>query len=464
MTDPNADTGKWQPYPAYRDSGVAWLGEIPGHWESKRLKNIITACQNGVWGDDPQNDENDLVCVRVADFDRVALTISVDNFTYRNIPENQHTSRMLKQGDLLLEKSGGGEKQPVGAVMLFNLDIPAVTSNFIARMPVAEGFSSKYLVFLYSALYSGRINTRSIKQNTGIQNLDSTQYLNEIVGIPPLDEQAAIATFLDRETAKINALITKKRDLIALLDEQRRAVISHAVTKGLDPTAPMKDSGVDWLGEIPPGWEKTRIKFVSYLKGRLGWQNLRAEEYTDEGPYVVSSAQFKKEEIQWEQCPHVTLERYEMDTNIQLAAQDILLMKDGAALGKLAFVTNLPDKACLNSHLLLFRPQKTDNSNDFYYPRYMFHLLYSTSFQYYIQITATGSTFLGVSQQSVGNYVLFLPPLYEQHEIADFIDGEISKIDRLIIETRASINQLQEYRTALISAAVTGKIDVRGEV
>jgi type I restriction enzyme S subunit len=149
-----------------------------------------------------------------------------------------------------------------------------------------------------------------------------------------------------------------------------------------------------------------------------------------------------------------------MDENIQLSEGDILLMKDGAAMGKLAFIDHLPDAACLNSHLLVFRPLVTDSSKT-YYPRFLFYFMLTNSFQNYVQVNGTGATFLGISQESIGNYKICLPPLEEQQEIAEFIDGEVATLNKALATVEDHIEFLSEYRTRLIADVVTGKLDVR---
>lgn len=233
-------------YSAYRDSGVEWLGEIPAHWEVERLKRTVSKCQNGVWGDEADG-RDDIACIRVADFDRRSFGVDTSHLTMRSIDAKAASAHRVELGDLLIEKSGGGDRQPVGAVVIVADDTPAVCSNFIARMTVRPEHCSQFLVYLHATLYSSRINVRSIKQSIGIQNLDAGSYLNEAVGVPPVDEQRAIAEFLDRETARIDALIAKQETLIDLLQEKRTSLISHAVTKGLDPDVPLRDSGVEWL-------------------------------------------------------------------------------------------------------------------------------------------------------------------------------------------------------------------------
>ena len=260
-----------RPY-ARRDSGVEWLGDVPEHWEVARLKWSREGSTNGVWGDEPDG-ENDIACVRVADFDRRTLRVSFDDPTLRAIGPSQRMGRELQPGDLLLEKSGGGEKQMVGCVVLFDHDAPAVSSNFIARISTAPGGKPKFWMYVHAALYSGKLNYPAIKQTTGIQNLDSGMYFDTQVGVPPPVEQEAIATYLDRETGRIDALVERKRRLIERLQEYRTALITRTVTRGLPPEAAraaglapsprLKPSGVEWLGEVPEHWEVSRLSYLA---------------------------------------------------------------------------------------------------------------------------------------------------------------------------------------------------------
>ena len=191
--------------------------------------------------------------------------------------------RLLKTGDLLLEKSGGGEKTQVGQVVLFDQQFKAVTSNFVAKMTPLDGHDGSYLNYAFSTLYRDGINSCSIKQNTGIQNLDSNAYLSEHWAFPPREEQTQIAKFLDYETAKIDALIEKQERLIALLKEKRQAVISHAVTKGLNPAAPMRDSGVEWLGEVPAHWKVQAVLKRLLRVPRKAAYGFSSNDFLDEG-------------------------------------------------------------------------------------------------------------------------------------------------------------------------------------
>ena len=207
--------------------------------------------------------------MRVADFDREKIVVCDDIPTIRNVTENERSERTLSNGNLLLEKSGGGDLQPVGFVVLYDHDEPAVCSNFVAKMELAGGMVPSYWRYCHAAAYSARLNYRSIKQTSGIQNLDQSQYLDERAPFPPEEEQKAIASFLDVETSKIDALVSEQRRLIKLLKEKRQAVISHAVTKGLNPKAPMKPSGIQWLGEVPEHWEIMPVRYACDIDNTL---------------------------------------------------------------------------------------------------------------------------------------------------------------------------------------------------
>lgn len=256
----------YKPYPAYKDSGVKWLGRVPEHWDTQRIRSLIDSAQNGIWGDDPDGGVDDIPCARVADFDRNSFTVKGELPTLRKVPEAQRLSRQVNPGDLLIEKSGGGEQTTVGVVVQYQGVVPVICSNFVAVVKPKKGVFPRWLCYINAHLYSVGVNVRSIKQTTGIQNIDSDQYFSERVAVPPESERQAISAHLDRETARIDALIEKKTRFIELLCEKRQALITHAVTKGLDPNVKMKDSGVEWLGEVPEHWEVLQLRHTARLE------------------------------------------------------------------------------------------------------------------------------------------------------------------------------------------------------
>jgi type I restriction enzyme S subunit len=221
-----------------KESGIDWVPQVPSHWEIIRLRQTVTACIGGVWGEDPDGDE-DLVCVRVADFDRTRCSVSLVSPTYRKISLSERRRRILSPGDLLIEKSGGGDQQLVGAVVLYEHDTAAVCSNFVARMPTAPGFDPQFLTYLHLALYARRISRRSIKQTTGIQNLDMSEYMREKVAVPAVGEQSTIATHLKGTTSQSLAAVEKTEREIKLIREYRTSLIADAVTGKLDVRGPV---------------------------------------------------------------------------------------------------------------------------------------------------------------------------------------------------------------------------------
>lgn len=441
-------------YPEYKDSGVDWLGEIPSHWVIKRLKTTTNGCQNGLWGGEPDG-INDIVCIRVADFDREGLRVDPSKSTLRSIDERSRQGRLLKAGDLLLEKSGGGEKQPVGCVVLYEYTEPAICSNFIARMPPVKGVCSRYLTYLHGVAYSARINTKSIKQNTGIQNLDSKAYLNELAPIPPTDEQYTIAAFLDRETTRVDALVAKKERLIELLQEKRTALITQAVTKGLVPNVPMKDSEVEWLGEVPTHWNVLCLRRV--IRSFVDYRG-KTPEKTPTGVRLVTARNIKNQTVDFSLSEEFIPEDLYGPWMVRGFPErgDVLITTE-APLGETAQIDD--PTVALAQRIILLKPDRLNITGDFLKYHFVGDLGHSELWSH-----ATGSTALGIKASHLKATLVAVPPLEEQETITALADNETAKIDRMILKIHQGVDQLQEYRTALISSAVTGKIDVRQEV
>lgn len=241
----HAVTKGLDPHAKMRPSGIDWLPMIPETWTTHRLRRTTSRETNGFWGDDPVGDELDISCIRVADFDRLKRRIRVGEKTLRSVPASKRASRLLRNGDLLLEKSGGGEQTPVGCVVLYDDDGVAITSNFIAKLSPLADYDCRFLCYLHQALYDVGITMLSVKQTTGIQNIDSFWYLNELAPFPPKAEQIQVVAHIDREAAKIDTLITKYERELELLAEYRASLISHAVTGKIDVRGLVEPSPTD---------------------------------------------------------------------------------------------------------------------------------------------------------------------------------------------------------------------------
>lgn len=446
---------RYRPYFENKESGVQWLGAVPAHWEVDRAKWSVKSCRNGVWGEDPDG-VDDLICIRVADFDRTDLAVRLDKLTFRAISEKERSGRLLLRGDLLIEKSGGGDQQLVGVVVEYRHDIPAVTSNFIARMPIADYMYSRYFAYVHSHLYSGRVNYRSIKQTTGIQNLDSQSYLDELIPYPPLDEQRSIARFLDHKTAQIDALIAKKQILLQKLAEKRTALISHAVTKGLDPNAKMKESGVEWLGQVPEHCEVKKIKYSVTFIGSGKTPRGGAEVYVDDGIMLLRSQNVYDDGLRLNDVVFMTDEADAAQSGTRVKPDDVLLNITGASIGRTSVVPKNFPPANVNQHVCILRPNQS-----IVLPEYLHLLLCSMQAKDQIVSSENGTSREGLNFQQVARLLFSFPSLDEQRRILDAANAMISRLELMGQKVNSAIEKLKEYRSALITQTVTGKIDVR---
>ncbi|MBQ7578566.1 MAG: restriction endonuclease subunit S, partial [Synergistaceae bacterium] len=212
-----------------------------------------------------------------------------------------------------------------------------------------------------------------------------------------------------------------------------------------------KDSGVEWIGKIPEEWGYGRIKYNYYLKGRIGWQGLKANEFIDNGPYLITGTDFENGSINWEKCYHISEERYNEAPEIHVKVGDLLITKDGT-VGKVAFIDSKPDKVSLNSHLLIMRPINSQYSNKF-----LFWVIHSNIFDTFFQLSQNGSIMASLSQEKINNFSFPLPPLHEQIKISSYLDDKCSQIDSNINKREQIITKLTEYKKSLIYELVTGK-------
>lgn len=439
-------------YATYKASGVEWLGDVPEEWEVKRLKHSVRSCRNGIWGNNPEPDSVPIICVRVADFDRAKLRVQLEDPTFRAISEAEREGRLLRPGNLVLEKSGGGEGQPVGTVVIFEDFLQAVCSNFIARLELADEMHPKFWLYAHRSLYNARVNVRSIKQTSGIQNLDQSAYFDEVFPFPVIPEQRAIADFLDREVEKIDALVAEQRRLIALLAEKRQAVINRAVTRGLNPDAPLKPSGIDWLGDIPEDWEVVKLAAVCE---RMTYGFTNPMPTTEEGPFLLTAADIEAGKINYDNARHTSVDAFRdlLTDKSRPFLGDVLVTKDGT-LGRIAVADGT--SVCINQSVALLRPMK-----GLVVPEFIAQILSADTYQARMLFEAGGTTIKHIYISRLAQMPIVLPKIVEQFEIINWISDKQTQLNELINAATIAITLLQERRAALISAAVTGKIDVR---
>jgi type I restriction enzyme S subunit len=433
-------------YRKYKNSNLPWIKEIPDHWIISKLKhhsNVITGNTPSTANEDYFSDESGVPWVKPGDLSEFNKVSTSKQYL---TPEGLKQSRIVRKGAVLIGGIGDiGKLGFAGCDLTTNQQIHSVEG-------ISDKINDDYLKYL---LYNSIDELQKNSSSVVLSILTKTKLLDLNIVAPPLEEQTQIARFLDHQTGVIDDLIKQKERLIELLKEKRQAVINTAVTKGLDPKVKMKESGIKWLNEIPAKWILKKLSYNTYMKGRIGWQGLKHEEFTEVGPYLITGMNFKDGVIRWDEVYHITQERYNEAPEIQLHIGDVLMTKDGT-IGKLLFIDKLPAPASLNSHLLVLRP--TDNS---YLPKYFYYQLMSDWFLIHIELNKTGTTFYGITQEAVGRYKMLLPPIEEQQKIVDYIDHWLNKYENTKEQLFTQIEKLKEYRKSLISEAVTGKIDVR---
>ena len=272
------------------------------------------------------------------------------------------------------------------------------------------------------------------------------------VPLPPVDEQTAIAEYLDRETDRIDDIIAEAKASIEEYKAWKESIIYEAVTKGLDPNVELKDSRVEGMGTIPTNWKITRFLMSNYVRARLGWKGLKAEEYVDDGYPFLSAFNIVNSQLRWSNLNYITQERYDESPEIKLSVGDILLVKDGAGIGKCARIDELPEgEATVNSSLAVITP------NDNIHYRYEYYYFLSPIFQNIITRLRNGMGVPHLTQESMKEIYLPLPSIEEQIKIADYLDKKIAELNAVIADKEALVADLEAYKKSLIFEVVTGK-------
>lgn len=431
-------------YEAYKDSGVEWIGEIPIHWELKKLKFISFINKQSL----PENTSRNLT-LEYVDIGSVTLEKGiekVESFSFSDAPSRAR--RMANEGDTV-----------VSTVRTY-LKAIAYVDDISSKYIYSTGFAvitpkclkfSKYLTsFIKSDAFTKQVD--DVAKGMSYPAINSTDLSNLFIAEPPESEHISIANFLDEKIAKIDEAITIKEKQIELLKERKQIIIQQAVTQGLDPTVPMKDSGVEWIGQIPAHWEmkplKLHLKKIIDNRGRTpafgdnGIPMLEVKNITDGDLYPTE--QFDKFVI-----PSV-VEKYERD---KVAIGDVLISTVGATSGKTVLIKNSPTYfICQN--VVGLRPD-IDLGSEF-----LNYTLSAVYFKTSLQMINKGNTIDNLKVSVFINNTIVMPPLQEQEKIAAHIELESRKTNNAIDILINQINKLKEYKTTLINSAVTGKIKV----
>lgn len=442
-------------YPKYKDSGVEWFETIPESWLVQAFRHCLCEVFNGLTSPQVDETKETVPVTRIETISKGRIDEAKLGFIEL---KDAREDRKLRNGDVLFSNINSLNMIGNCAIYTGGREIYA-GMNLLVLRPAVKG-EPKWLYWLIRSTVFREV-VESLAKPAINQASISQASLNSIaVPVPPTAEQTQIATFLDQETAKIDALISEQKRLIDLLKEKRQAIISHAVTKGLNPDVPMKDSGVEWLGEVPEHWKIGKLnKLISTRKGIA----FKAHYFTDEGVIVVKASDIKCLTVRQPET-YLPLNFLDQYPQAKLKIGEIILSTVGSApevrnsaVGQLGKVPGELAGSLLNQNTVVYVPSEASLTNNF-----LFLILQTTGYRDHLDLYAHGTAnqaSLNVSDML--EFAIPLPAPGEQDLIANFLSEETSKIDTLIDEAQHAINLLQERRIALISAAVTGQIDVR---
>lgn len=444
---------RFRPYPEYRDSGVSWVGRIPKHWTATRTK-FAARLESGHTPSrqKPEYWENCTIpwfgladVWQIRDGRKEYVVETKEKVSELGLAHS--SARLLPKGTVILSRTAS-----VGFSAILGADM-ATTQDFV-NWVCGPRLQPEYLLYVF----------RSMEQEFQRLTMGSTHqtiYMPDVsrfeLPIPSLEEQARIVAFIRRETAKIDGLVAKKERLIELLQEKRTALITRAVTRGLDPNVPMKDSGVEWLGEIPAHWETKRLWHLTPDRRRIMYGIVLPGPNVDEGVPIVKGGDVAAARLRLDALSKTTFGIEAGYVRSRLKGGDLVYAIRGS-IGEVEMVPEELEGANLTQDAA--RVAYTEATHG----RWLLYALRAEGVFAQLESGALGATIKGINIRDLKRALIPIPPKSEQINIAAFLDGENSMLDELTLKIQDAIDRLTEFRTALIFAAVSGKIDVREEV
>ena len=428
-------------YAKYRSTGIAWLPEVPEEWEMRPLKTWFKSTFSGSWGKDVSSGETGVVCYRMADFDYEHGILSDDKLTFRSYKSSELEGKLLLAGDLLIEKSGGGDASPVGRVVRVVSSRQATCSNFIQQVRCGGEVDSSFSCYIFSVLYARRMTKYFFNQTTGIQNLKVSRYLSLKVPFPPLSTQRAIVAYLDEKCGKVDRLVAAKEKETALLKELKQSMIAEAVTRGVRSKRRLVPSGIPWLPEVPEGWEMKRAKYLFQKEQRP----VRA------GDEIVTC--FRDGEVTLRKNRRISgfTEATDYSHYQHICVGDLVIHQMDAFAGS----CGVSNSDGMGTPVLSVCTPKNDRLD----VRYFAAVVRLMGLNGFIQ-----SLYRGIRERSsdfrfetFAKQVLPVPSLAEQREIVAYIEVRAAKIDAAVKGLEREVAALKEYKQRLIADVVTGQ-------
>lgn len=440
-------------YPAYRETSVPWLGEVPVHWKSEKLKYVSRAVGGGTpsreildyWdGDIPWVSPKDMKSEFLEDAQEKITLLGLENSTAGYVPAGW-VLMVVRSGILKHSLPVAINKIPVA----LNQDLKALCFDKGEIMPI---FFLRWIQGLEQSLLLSWAS-----QGVTVESVDQYRLHQTVIAIPPAEEQRAITDFLDFETSKIDALIAEQQRLIELLKEKRQAVINHAVTKGLDPDVPMKPSGIEWIGDIPAHWELVELRRLAKPETSITYGIVQAGPDVEGGVPYIRTSDMAGEYLPESGYLRTSEEIDKAYSRSRVAAGD-LVVAIRATLGKALAVPDFLRGANLTQGTAKISPGERLIS------QYLYWTFNADYCQISVDAVAKGATFREITLHALRRIKILVPPLEEQKMLIRYLEEQNDRLSALRNEAEKAVSILQERRSALISAAVTGKIDVREHV
>lgn len=420
-----------------KDSGITWIGIIPEHWEASKIGQLY---------------DNRYVRVSDKDFEPLSVTMQgiLPQLETAAKTDDGDNRKLVRKGDFAINsrsdrRGSCGISPQDGSVSLINLILAPRTS-----------MNADYYNWLFhTTLFADEFYSWGHGIVADLWTTRWQEMKNIAIPVPPIAEQERIAAYLDGKCGEIDELIDAEQQMISDLESYRQAVITETVTHGLNPDVQNKQSTIQGIKDIPSNWNEVNLLKVIYLRARLGWRGLKAEEYVDEGYPFLSAFNIVNNQLVWENLNFINQLRYDESPEIKLSLHDILIVKDGAGIGKCARVENMPlGESTVNSSLGVITVSET------LYYSYLYYFFLSTPFQDNVLFLKNGMGVPHLTQENLKSVRIPLPPVDEQKTIANFLDSKCFEIDGLIKVKQEKIETLKQYRQSLIFEAVTGKIRI----
>ncbi|EOW9220404.1 restriction endonuclease subunit S [Vibrio cholerae] len=435
------------PYSEYKESRVPWLGKIPSHWKLLPCRAIV----------DNQVEKND--SGKIEEYLSLMANIGVVRYEEKGDvgnkkPEDLTKCKLVKQGNLVINSMnyaiGSYGMSPFNGVCSPVYIVLEPKEQIVERRYALRLFENKPMQKHLAQLGNGILQHRAAIKWDDIKP--------QAVPVPPLEEQRAILYFLDRETQRIDSLIEEKQTFIKLLKEKRQALISHVVTKGLNPNVEMQDSGIEWIGQVPKHWGMSKVRYLGQCQNGI---NIGGEFFGHGTPFVSYGDVYNNTSLP-EKVQGLVLSTEKDQDNYSVIAGDVLFTRTSETIEEIGFSAvckSTIEKAVFAGFLIRFRPN--EGNLDIGFSEYYFR---NEKLRAFFAKEMNLVTRASLSQDLLKKMPVLLPPIDEQNEIANYLQAECNKFSEIFAETEKTILLLKERRTSLISAAVTGKIDVREAV